>query len=200
MDILIASKNKGKIEEIKRILNIPTLKIISLNEIPESIPDIPETGKNYSENAFIKAKIMASLTGKNTLADDSGIEIDFLNGDPGIRSARFPTPSSTDKKKCEHVLSLLDGLPESKRGARFVCELVLYMHNGETLTSRGECNGIIADKIRGEHGFGYDPIFIPSGYDKTFAELHPSVKNKISHRFHALMGMKKLLLNLIKKL
>jgi non-canonical purine NTP pyrophosphatase (RdgB/HAM1 family) len=195
MEILIASKNIGKIREIESIFDITDLKLLSLTDIDTKIPEIKETGSSYFENALIKAKQVSKLTGKNTLADDSGLEIDYLNLEPGVRSARFPKPESTDEQRCIHVLSLLEGVPEHRRNAKFVCVMVLYMNNGIVYSVREECKGRISESIRGKNGFGYDPIFMPSEYDYTctFGEVSSKMKNKTSHRYNALSKMKRIL-------
>jgi XTP/dITP diphosphohydrolase len=196
LKILIASKNKGKIREIREIINLSGIEFLSINDIDKEIPDIIESGQSYMENALIKAKAISELTGINTLSDDSGIEIEYLQGCPGVKSARFPTSESTDEERCLTILYMLKNVSVEKRSAKFVCEIILFLDNGKLYLSKGECKGDISEKMRGDNGFGYDPIFIPAGYDKTFAELCPDVKNKISHRFKALIDMKNIISNL----
>jgi len=198
MEIILASKNKGKIREIERIIQAPNLKLILLDDIDQKIPEIEEWGKDYIENAIIKAKTVAKLTNKNTIADDSGLELKFLKGEPGPKSARFPSGECSDEERCKHILSLLEYENPAQRKAKFVCVMVLYFISGETLITRGECKGSISQEMKGHNGFGYDPIFIPRGFNKTFAELNQSIKNEISHRYNAIKDLKLLLSNYLK--
>ena len=186
MKLLMATKNDGKCREIAAVLAGCDLEFVTLNDLTD-IPPATEDGASYEENALGKARHYLTLTGLPALADDSGLEIDHLGGQPGVRSARFAGETSSYRKKNESLLSLLAGVPPEKRGARFVC-VVAYAHpTGVSYLARGECNGTIAEAIRGSYGFGYDPIFIPEGFDRTFGELGESVKNRISHRAQALM-------------
>jgi len=198
MEIVIASKNKGKIEEIKKILADLEIKFFSLNDYPH-LPTINEDGKTFEENAVKKAKIISDFTQKITLADDSGLEVDYLDGLPGVNSARFGGNSLTDADRNQRLLKLLKNVPMSKRKARFKCVISLATPDGEVTTVSAECQGMINLESKGNQGFGYDPIFIPKGYKKTFGELDNKIKNRISHRFKALAKAKKILLEINKK-
>lgn len=198
MEIVIASQNKGKIEEIKKILSDLGIKFLSLNDFPD-LPTINEDGQTFEENAVAKAKIISQLTQKVTLSDDSGLEVDYLGGAPGVKSARFGGEQLTDAQRNQTLLKLLKNLPLSKRKARFKCVVAIAIPDGEIMTVLGECEGRINLESRGNQGFGYDPIFIPKGYSKTFGELDERVKNKISHRFKALSKAKERLLEINQK-
>ncbi|MFQ5456788.1 MAG: XTP/dITP diphosphatase [Nitrospirota bacterium] len=197
MKIVLATGNSNKINEIKEILSGLDITFLTLKDYPD-VPSIIEDGKSYIENAAKKAKHVARYTGEIALADDSGLEVDFLgNGRPGIYSARFAGDNAADSDNIKKMLSLMSGLTEDKRKARFVCVIVLSLPSGEIIkTAEGRCEGIIAESEQGTHGFGYDPIFCPQlekyrqKPDKTFAELSSSIKNKISHRARALDNIK----------
>lgn len=184
LNILIATKNEGKIREFKNILSRHEVNVLSLLDL-ESSPEINEDGITFEENAVKKSKAIFEFTGQATIADDSGLEIDFLDGEPGVNSARFAGYSTPYDTKNEKILSMMKDVPESKRTARFKC-VIAYSENNATNTFEGVCEGKIAYEQKGTHGFGYDPIFIPDGYDKTFGELGEDVKNRISHRAKAL--------------
>jgi XTP/dITP diphosphohydrolase len=186
--IFIASKNNGKIKEIKSVLNPLNIEVLSLLDRPD-IDDIKETGKTFQANALIKAKEVYEKVNMPVLADDSGLEVDFLNGAPGVYSARYAGENATDIQNCEKLLKQLNGVPSDKRGAKFRCVLVLIDGNKQYLFE-GICEGKITDAPRGDKGFGYDPLFIPTGYTKTFGELDFEVKNKISHRGISLQKLK----------
>lgn len=189
--IFIASKNKGKIEEIRSYLTGFGFEIFSLLDSPE-IPDVAETGSSFEENALLKAKAVYNVVKIPVLADDSGLEVGALGGSPGIYSARFSGAGATDEKNNLKLLDELKSFPDEKRTARFICVLVLY----DGMNSRyfdGACEGKIAFSPAGNNGFGYDPLFIPEGYEQSFGELGDSVKSKISHRAKALLSLKKFL-------
>ena len=185
MILVLATRNQGKIREIEKTLDLPRLEIRSLQDFPD-LPDIQEDGQTFLENAFKKAQACAQATGLMALADDSGLEVDCLNGAPGIYSARFSGPEATDEANNRKLLSLLEGIPEERRTARFVCRMVLYLPEGTWIQTEGFCLGIIARAPRGENGFGYDPVFYLPEFDKTMAELPLEEKNRISHRAQAL--------------
>ena len=185
LEILLATNNFGKVKEIKDILNSPEVKILTMKDFP-NLPKVEEDGKNYQENAFKKASKISKYTGKICLADDSGLEIDYLKGEPGIYSSRWGT---NDEERIKKVLKLLENVPKNKRKAKFVCVVVLIFPNGKIYKVKEECKGSIAFNPKGEHGFGYDPIFLVPEYDKTFAELGDKVKNRISHRGKAMRRM-----------
>jgi len=165
------------------------IELLSLLDYP-SIPEIEEDGSTFLENALKKAKTVADSTGEASLADDSGIEIDFLGGKPGIYSARYSGPGATDEKNNRKVLSELDGLPLEKRTASFRCVLVLYFPGGQFKVFEGSWEGMIGFEPRGTLGFGYDPIFVDPQLQKTAAELVPEIKNRVSHRAQAFRKLK----------
>ena len=185
--IVVATKNKGKLTEIKEIFKNKGLdfEISSLKD--ECIDaEVIENGSTFKENAFIKALEIYKKTNTYVLADDSGIEIDFLNGSPGIFSARFCGEDTISQEKNQKILKLLQGIPYEYRTARFTCALAFFYPNGKSISALGHCEGYINEEPQGENGFGYDPIFYIPNYDKTMAELDSSIKNKISHRAVAL--------------
>ncbi|RCX17500.1 XTP/dITP diphosphohydrolase [Anaerobacterium chartisolvens] len=188
MELIAATKNKGKINEIAQILNGLPLVLISMEQAGID-KDIEEYGKTFEENALIKASEIHRLTGKMVISDDSGLEVDFLNGAPGIYSARFAGEGATDKDKNSKLLELLEGVPFEKRSARFVCVIAVVLPNGESFTTKGTCEGYIALDPQGQGGFGYDPLFFIPEYNMTTAQLKPEEKNSISHRGKALRAM-----------
>lgn len=192
MEIVVATKNKGKIKEIREVLKGIDAEILSLDEIGLEI-EIEEDGRTYSENAVKKAAEVAKRSGRISLADDSGLEIDALNGKPGINSSRFAGINADDRERNLKVLEMMKDVPNGKRGARFRCVIAVAEPNGKLYTCEGVCEGEIAESIRGDKGFGYDPIFIVPEYGKTFGELGPEVKDKISHRAKALKKAKELI-------
>ena len=185
LEILLATNNFGKVKEIKDILNSTDVKILTMKDFP-NLPKVEEDGKNYQENAFKKASKISKYTGKICLADDSGLEIDYLKGEPGIYSSRWGT---NDEERIKKVLKLLENVPKNKRKAKFVCAAVLIFPNGKIYNVKEECKGSIIFNPKGEYGFGYDPIFLIPEYNKTFAELGDKVKNRISHRGKAMRRM-----------
>lgn len=186
IDIVIATRNKNKIKEIMALLDGMPINIFSLDDGNWQIPKIQEDGKTFKENAIKKAKTIARLTGKLTLADDSGLMVDALGGQPGVYSARFAGGDATDRENNLKLLQLMKNIPPDRRGAQFVCVIAVASPEGKVDAVEGICRGDIGYLEEGGGGFGYDPIFIPTGYNKTFAELSMSVKNKISHRGRAL--------------
>lgn len=177
--LIIATKNAGKVKEIKRLLDGYDYEVLSLKDISVDI-DIEETGDNFEENSLIKAKAIQKIVGGLVVADDSGLEIDFLNGAPGVYSARF-MDNATDERKYEGVLALLDGIPDKYRSARFRCAACLVTDT-EEMTFSGTIDGKIAFEPKGNNGFGYDPVFYVPEYQKTLAQLDSETKNRISHR------------------
>jgi XTP/dITP diphosphohydrolase len=186
-DLVLATRNRNKVREIKEILARTPLSvnILSLADFPSLAPP-QESGNSFSENAAAKAEYVARKTGKLVLADDSGLEVEALAGRPGVFSARFAGETATDKENNEKLLRLLADLPERRRLARFVCCIALSNPEGIIDVVEGRCSGSIVFKERGSSGFGYDPLFQPLEYNKTFAELPVDVKNRISHRAKAL--------------
>lgn len=185
MEIIVASRNSGKIGELKKLLSPLEIKTLSLDDFPE-VKEVEEDGSTYRENAVKKAQAVVEVTGKMALADDSGLEVDALQGKPGIRSARFAGEGATDHEKNLKLLRLMEKVPDDERGATFVCSVAIAGPGGMLKVVEGSCRGNIIREQRGGGGFGYDPIFIPFGYNQTFADLHPEVKNRISHRGRAL--------------
>lgn len=188
--IIFATKNKGKIKEVKSILH--EFEIISMEEACVAV-EVIEDGKTFTENAIKKATEISKITGKITMADDSGLEIDFLDKKPGVYSARYLGENTPYIEKNNHILHLMENVPEQKRIARFVCAIATAFPNGKIVTTQSTIEGLIAHEIKGENGFGYDPIFFVPEKGKTTAELSPEEKNAISHRGKALKKMKELL-------
>jgi XTP/dITP diphosphohydrolase len=192
--IIVATSNQGKMHEIREILNGTDVELLSLKDVGLN-PHIEETGETFEENAIIKAKAVMELTGGEiVMADDSGLEVDYLNKAPGVYSARFLGENTSYAIKNQYILDQLTGVEEAKRSARFVCVIACAYPDGEILTFRGTIEGRIADKICGTNGFGYDPIFYVSQYNCTTAEMQPQQKNQISHRAQALKAMKEMIM------
>jgi len=184
IELLIGTKNQGKVSEISEKLRGLQIKLKSLQDFPD-LEEPLETGKSFEENAILKARSYALQTGLLTLADDSGLEVEALEGEPGVFSARYAGEKATDQDNISKLLDKLQNIENRK--ARFVCVMVLCDGKGEIQhLAKGICNGIIATEPRGKNGFGYDPIFIPDGFESTFGELSSNVKQKISHRAKAL--------------
>ena len=183
--LIFATGNEGKMREIREILSDLGVEILSLKEAGIHA-DIVEDGKSFEENAVIKAKTICELTHEVVLADDSGLEIDYLNGEPGIYSARYMGEDTSYRIKNQNLIDRLEGVPDEKRTARFVCVIAAAYPDGTVKTARGTMEGIIGYEERGENGFGYDPIFFLPEYGCSSAELSMEEKNKISHRGKAL--------------
>ena len=183
MTLVLATRNSGKISEIKALL--PGVRVAPAASIA-GCPEPEETGSTFEENALIKARAVSSYTGKTVLADDSGLEVDALDGAPGVHSARYAGRDATDQDNIRRLLGALDGISDADRTARFRCVVAVVVPDGRTWTAEGTCEGRILQAPRGAAGFGYDPLFVPAGYEKTFAELDAGVKNRISHRARAL--------------
>lgn len=187
--IIFATGNKDKVKEIQMILADLGLEVITMKEAGISI-DIEENGATYEENAMIKARAVAAYTDAIVMADDSGLEIDYLNKEPGVYSARYLGEDTSYRIKNANLISRLDGVPDEKRTARFVCAIGAVLPDGTELTTRGTIEGIIGYEEKGANGFGYDPIFYVPEFGKTTAELSEEEKNKVSHRGNALRLMK----------
>jgi XTP/dITP diphosphohydrolase len=190
--LLVATYNAHKREEIKTLLSsLKGLKVVGLDELKIEPFMIVEDGKTFRANAIKKSVTMSKFLDGLVLADDSGLEVDALDGRPGVRSARFSRKNATDEENNEKLLMLMNKIPEGRRTARFVCNLALS-EGGKLLECfEGEIKGIITLSPRGDSGFGYDPLFIPEKYEQTFGEMDPARKNKISHRAEALRSFKK---------
>lgn len=191
MNIIIASNNKGKIKEFKKILEPLGHNVFSQSEAGVNI-EVEETGTTFEENAKLKARAIYNLKHTAVLADDSGIVVDYLNGEPGIYSARY-MGLQTDEERRRCVLYKMKDAKKEDRTARYVCCICYIEENGKENIVNGIWEGIVADKEYGENGFGYDPIFIPNGSDKTVAQMLPEEKNTISHRAMAIQKLKELL-------
>ncbi len=187
-EVILASRNAGKIEEFTILLRGLVKKMSSLCDL-DTVYDVIENGDTYSENALKKALYISLQMNKTCLADDSGLEVETLDGRPGIFSSRFAGEKSTDEENISKLLSQLIDKPNKK--ARFVCSLALVFPGGRQLTAEGQCEGIILDKPRGTRGFGYDPVFFLEDLNKTMAELTLDEKNQISHRARAVGELKK---------
>lgn len=194
--VLIASKNSHKITEIKEIFVRLPINFITLSDL-QNVPSIVEDGKSFKENAIKKAREICQWSGVTCLADDSGIEVDFLQGTPGIYSARFSGDHATDEDNNSKLMHLLKDTPFAFRTARYRCVMAVATPDGKIETSEGTCEGIIALEPRGVNGFGYDPIFFYPPLSHTFGEIEPDVKNKLSHRYQALIKIKPILLNIL---
>jgi XTP/dITP diphosphohydrolase len=191
--LVVATQNAGKLKELRQLLGDLPLDLYGLADFPK-VAAVPETGASFIENASLKAVGYATQTGQLALADDSGLEVDALGGGPGVLSARYAGEGSSELERIERLLAELSIYPETNRSARFVSAVVIASGDGRVLNvSAGECYGRIDFAPRGAGGFGYDPIFIPVGYDKTFAELQTETKNRISHRAQALLGAREFL-------
>lgn len=183
---MLATKNRGKIEEFISLLRGVFQKIMTLTDL-DSAPDIVEDGNTFRENALKKARSISEFTQKLVLADDSGLEVEALGGRPGIFSSRYAGEGARDKDNIDKLLRELSGL--SNRKGRFVCSIALVSPDGKEIVAEGACEGIIIDEPRGESGFGYDPVFLIPEMNKTFAELGPEEKNRISHRARAVKAL-----------
>ena len=184
--LLVATTNEGKLSELRDLLGDSRFKICSLNNLPDLVR-IDESGATFVENASLKASGYAIQAGILTLADDSGLEVCALRGAPGVLSARYAGEHASDADRINKLLNDLSLVGSDNRSARFVSAIAIANNSGKILdVSLGSCEGMIANAPRGSAGFGYDPIFVPNGYDLTFAELLPEMKNQISHRAQAL--------------
>jgi len=191
LQIVLATHNRNKMKEMSAILGHLSVELLTLDAFPE-IGDIPETGDTLKENAFIKAKTVHQLTGLSALADDTGLEVDALNGAPGIYSARYAGPDATFDDNCQKMLKEMSDIPEEKRTARFRT-VIAFVSEGEKEWVEGVVEGQILEDKRGVGGFGYDPIFYYSPLNKSFAELDSEEKNSISHRGKALRNFSRIL-------
>ena len=193
MKQVLATRNLGKVRELTEMLNdCRGLEVLSLVEFPDA-PEVIEDGKTYEENAIKKATQIAEYTGLPTLADDSGLEVDALSGAPGIHSARYAGEGASNTERIQKLLNALKDVPDPRRTAHFQCTVAIVEPGGQSRVAVSVCDGRIIREPRGAHGFGYDPVFVPSGYDQTFAELGDEVKNRISHRAKAFAMVKELL-------
>ncbi len=192
--VVISSKNKGKLAEFQYIFSKWNMKVITRDEAGVSADfDVEEDGETFEENSLKKAEAIMEICQLPTMADDSGLKIQALNGAPGVFSARFSGEEGNDIKNIEKVLDLMKDVPKEARGAYFETVITLLFPSGEKLVAKGKCQGRINEEPLGDKGFGYDPIFIPDGYEETFAQLGKEIKNQISHRAMALKELERLL-------
>jgi len=194
--VLVATGNRGKFLEITRLVADLNISFRSLADFPELT--LPEEGEDYAQNAVAKARAAALGSGWIAIADDSGLEVAFLNNGPGPLSARYGGRGLDDSERVKKLLDALEGVPAGKRSARFVCVAALFTPEGRTMLRRGECHGRILERPSGDGGFGYDPIFVPDGYCESMAELTMEIKNRISHRARAFRALVRPLRDLIR--
>lgn len=190
--LMIATKNQKKKRELEDILSDLNATLLTMDDLGDA-PEIVEDGVTFEANAIKKARTVAQMSNCITLADDSGLEVDYLGGAPGIFSARFAGPQANDEANNRKLLALLENVNNRERTARFVCAIAIAWPSGQVRTVAGICPGTIIREAQGTGGFGYDPYFVPVGYQKTFAELPAEEKNRISHRGQALQQAKALL-------
>ena len=193
--LVLATRNTDKIREIRELLQsdpVGDVEILSLSDFPD-IPSLEESGNTLEENAILKARIASSSIRKMSLSDDTGLEVEALHGKPGVFSARFAGESASYEENCQKLLKSLENVPDEKRGAVFRCIAALSSPDGWLVTFEGICKGKIGFEPKGEGGFGYDPLFIVEDTGKTFAELTPEEKNKVSHRAQAILKVKEYL-------
>jgi XTP/dITP diphosphohydrolase len=191
-EIVVATKNPGKLREIKESLKGMEVQILSLTDLPH-LPPVEEDGSTFLENALKKARTVARHTGRLTIADDSGLEVDYLKGDPGVHSARFAGEDASDADNNRKLLQCLEGIPSSQRGATFRCVIAVVDPQGKETWVEGKCRGMIGEQTQGTQGFGYDPLFIIPESGKILAELPLEEKNRISHRGKALAALQRVL-------
>jgi XTP/dITP diphosphohydrolase len=191
--IAIATRNQHKLQELERICaDWPVAWLTANDQATPAFPQAEETGDTYLVNASLKARAVAAALGLPAVADDSGIEVDALGGRPGVRSARYAGEHATDEENLRELLRALKGVPSGGRTARYRCLAVISSPDGEIASAEGICEGTLVRRLRGTGGFGYDPVFVPAGWEQTMAELAPGDKDRISHRgkaFRTLRGI-----------
>jgi len=191
-EVIVATQNRGKVREIKKVIKGLGFQILSLNDF-SGVPQLEEDGKSFLENALKKARFYSRYFGRLTLADDSGLEVDVLKGRPGVYSARYAGEGGSTQENNRKLLKEMEAIPLSKRGARFKCVLALVSPEGKEAVVEGSCRGRIGFKEVGKKGFGYDPLFVLPSYGKTMAQLSVEEKNRISHRGKALRKLRKII-------
>ncbi|MCX7680066.1 MAG: XTP/dITP diphosphatase [Spirochaetes bacterium] len=203
MKLLLATRNKGKVKEIQqKFSSISKIELLSIEDIEKdfgSVGDVIEDGETFAENALKKARTLSQITGLPTMADDSGLVIDALGGEPGIYSARYAGEGASDADKNFLILEKMKNIPKGKRTARFVCAIALVIPNNGEFVTEGICEGEISAEPKGSFGFGYDPIFFLPEYQKTMAELPLEIKNSISHRAKAIENAVEILNSLLRE-
>jgi XTP/dITP diphosphohydrolase len=197
VQVVLATRNAHKVAELRRILaELPGVRLVGLDAHPE-VGDVAETGATFAENALLKARAVATVTGRVAIADDSGICVDALNGMPGVLSARWAGRHGDDAANLALLLRQVTDVPDGRRGAAFVCAAAAATPDGREVVVEGRLDGTLAHAPRGTHGFGYDPVFVPTGYTLTTAELSPEDKDAISHRGRAFRALVPLLTDLL---
>lgn len=196
-ELVVATKNQGKLREIRGLLADLDVQVTSLADYPGA-PDIVEDGDSFAANALIKARIISAYTGKLTMGEDSGLEVEALDNRPGIYSARYAGTDASDDDNNRKLLEDLSAVPEEKRGARYRCCIALVEGDQVIAEVAGQCPGRITTAARGSNGFGYDPYFLIPEYGKTFGELDPAIKARISHRAAALKALRDILCETLK--
>ncbi len=186
--VLIATKNEGKVKEYRELFAPYNVEVVSLNDY-DDIPDIEETGETFAENAMIKAKTVSDLLKVDTIADDSGLVVPVLGGEPGIMSARYAGENATDQENIDKLLFNMECYFIMNAPAQFICAISICKYQDEMITVEGRCDGSIISEPVGENGFGYDSVFFSNEYNKTFAQISNEEKNKISHRAKAFNEM-----------
>lgn len=188
LELVVASSNRAKAAEVAEIMRGLPFRILTRDDF-DDWPEVEETGETYLANALLKARALCAFTGRAALADDSGLEVDALDGLPGPRSARFAGPAATDEDNNRRLVSMLEGVPPERRTGRYRCVVALVFPDGAEVAAVGSCDGAIGLEPRGSGGFGYDPWFVPRGETRTMAEMVPREKHAISHRGKALRGL-----------
>ena len=197
-EIIIATRNRGKLREFRQLLSDLPAKLVPADEA--GVPDIEETGDSFEENAVHKALTAAKASGRPAIGEDSGLEVDALDGKPGVLSSRFAGPDATDEERNQLILSMLEGVPFEKRTARYRAAAALALPEGLVGVSHGVCEGFIAERPAGTNGFGYDPIFYYPPFGCTMGEAAPEMKNQVSHRRAALAGLLPILRRLLEQM
>ncbi len=196
LEVVISSQNRHKVDELKSLFNDPRITIKTINEVVQPVPVFVEDGFTFEENACKKLIDLPLEENRIYMSDDSGLEVDFLGGKPGIHSARYAGEHATTTDMCQKILNDVKGAINRK--ARFVCVIALLFSDGRKETFRGTVDGVLALEMKGQHGFGYDPIFIPDGYQYTYAQLGDAVKQQTSHRAQALQLAKNRIFEYVK--
>jgi len=195
--LVVSTGNEHKLDEIRKILKGLPIEVLSKKDVGLASLDVVEDGTTLEENSVKKAKALAEKVDYMVLADDSGLFVDALNGEPGVYSSRYSGEEGNSKKNLEKLLEKLKDVPLEERKAKFMAVIALITEDKELFLVKGECRGSIGFEAKGYNGFGYDPIFIPEGYTKTFAELDENIKNSISHRARALENLREKILELL---